>query len=210
MARKEITELTQLSGKKVGVLTDTGQTSVTARLTIEKAGASASYLALGKFDRIFAALATGEIDAGTLPIDLRFSGEIRYGWNAFPLNEFGSPSVFATTRRLISSDRSLVTNVMRGFTDTINLFKTRPDVVVPLLQRYLYIEDLKAAQDLHAFHVPVFRKVPSPLLSGMPQLREYLAKAYPGANALKEVDIADSSFTDELERTGFIDRLYAA
>jgi len=38
MTRKEITELTQLSGKKIGVLTETGQTSVATRVTIEKAG----------------------------------------------------------------------------------------------------------------------------------------------------------------------------
>ncbi len=43
----------------------------------------------------------------------------------------------------------------------------------------------------------------------MPALRELLAAKYPGATSLKETDIADSSFVDELERTGFIDRLYA-
>jgi ABC-type nitrate/sulfonate/bicarbonate transport system substrate-binding protein len=210
MTRKELTALAQLSGKKVGVPTETGQTSVTARLTIEKAGATATYVSLVKFDRIFGALAAGEIDAGALPIDLRFSGEAGYGWNAFPLNEFGTPSIFATTRRLIASDRDLVMNVMRGFVETIHLFKTRPDIVVPLLQRYLNIDDPKAAKDLYAFHVPVFRKVPGPLLPGMSKLREFLAKTHPGANALKETDIADPSFTDELEKSGFIDRLYAA
>ena len=209
MTRKEITELAQLSGKKVGLLTETGQTSVTARLTIEKAGAQATYVPLVKFDRIYAALAAGEIDAGALPIDLRFSGEARYGWNAFPLNEFGTPSIFATTRRLIASDRDLVMNVMRGFVETIHLFKTRPEVVVPLLQRYLGIEDAKAARDLYAFHVPVFRKVPSPLLTGMPKLQEFLAKTYPGAMSFRESDIADRSFIGELESNGFIDRLYA-
>jgi hypothetical protein len=155
-------------------------------------------------------LAAGEIDAGALPINLRFSGEARYRWNAFPLNEFGTPSIFATTRKLIASDRELVMNVMRGFVETIHLLKTRPDVVVPLLQHYLSIEDRKAANDLYAFHVAVFRKAPSPLLPGMPTLREFLAKTYPDAMSLKESDIADSSFIDELERSGFIDRLYAA
>jgi hypothetical protein len=48
MTRKEITELAQLSGKKVGVLTETGQTSVTARLTIEKAGAKANLCTAGQ------------------------------------------------------------------------------------------------------------------------------------------------------------------
>jgi hypothetical protein len=43
----------------------------------------------------------------------------------------------------------------------------------------------------------------------MQTLRDVLAKKYPAAAALKETDIADSSFIDELERSGFIDRLYA-
>jgi ABC-type nitrate/sulfonate/bicarbonate transport system substrate-binding protein len=210
MTRKEITQLDQLTGKKVGVLTETGQTSVAARISIEKAGATATYVPLIKFDRIYAALATGEIDAGALPIDLRFTGQVRYGWNAFPIHEFGTPSIFASTRKLITSNRELVMDVMRGFVETIHLFKTRPEIVVPLLQRYLNIEDRKAAEDLYAFHVPVFQRVPRPSFPGMQTLRELLAAKYPAAASLKEADIADSSFVDKLERDGFIDRLYAA
>src|SRR4029077_11401559 len=141
MTRKEITQLAQLDGKKVGVLTETGQTSVATRITVEKAGATATYLPLIKFDRIYAALAAGEVDAGTLPIDLRFSGQARYGWNAFPIDTFDTPSVFATTRKLMASNRQLVMNAMEGLVETIHLFKTRPDIVVPLLQRYVKLED---------------------------------------------------------------------
>ena len=210
MTRKEITQLAQLAGKKVGVLTETGQTSVAARIMVEKAGATASYVPLIKFDRIYAALAAGEIDAGALPIDLRFTGQVRYGWNAFPIHEFGTPSIFASTRKLIASNRALVMSVMQGFVETIHLFKTRPDIVIPLLQRYLNIEDRKAAEDLYAFHVPVFQKIPRPSFPGMQTLRDLLAAKYPAAVSLQETDIADSSFVDELERNGFIDRLYAA
>jgi ABC-type nitrate/sulfonate/bicarbonate transport system substrate-binding protein len=209
MTRKDITQLAQLGGKKVGILTETGQTSTATRITVEKAGATAIYLPLTTFDRIYAALASGEIDAGALPIDLRFTGEARYGWNAFPMSSFDSPSIFATTRKLIASNRELVMNVMRGFVETIHLFKTQPDTVVPLLQRYLKIEDRKAAEELYAFHVPVFQKVPRPSFPGMERLREFLAAKYPAAVSLKETDIADSSFIDELEQSGFIDQLYA-
>jgi ABC-type nitrate/sulfonate/bicarbonate transport system substrate-binding protein len=210
MTRKEITQLAQFGGKKVGVLTETGQTSVATRITVEKAGATAIYLPLIKFDRIYAALAAGEIDAGALPIDLRFNGQVRYGWNAFPIDAFDTPSIFATTRKLIASNRELVMNVMQGFVETIHLFKTRPDVVVPLLQRYVKIEDRKVAEELYAYHVPVFQKVPRPSFPGMQALREFLVSKYPAAVSLKESDIADSSFIDEIERSGFIDRLYAA
>ena len=103
MTTKGITELAQLGGKKVGVLTETGQTSVAARITVEKAGATAIYLPLVTFDRIYAALASGEIDAGALPIDLRFTGQVQYGWNAFPMSSFDTPSIFATTRKLVAS-----------------------------------------------------------------------------------------------------------
>jgi NMT1/THI5 like len=208
MTRKDITQLVQLDGKKVGVLTETGQTSVAARITVEKAGARATYLPLIRFDRIYAALAAGEIDAGALPIDLRFTGEVRYGWNAFPIDEFGTPSIFATTRKLIASDRALVTSVMQGFVETIHLFKTRPDINVPLLQRYLNIQDRRAAEALYEFHVPVFQKSPRLTFPGLQKLRDLLAVKYPAAASMKESDIADSSFINELERSGFIDRLY--
>src|SRR6476646_6500367 len=198
MTRKEITQLAQLDGKKVGVLTETGQTSVATRITVEKAGATATYLPLINFDRIYAALAAGEIDAGALPIDLRFTGQARYGWNAFPIHEFGTPSIFATTRKLIASDRAVVMKVTQGFVETIHLFKTRPDIVVPLLQRYLKIEDRKAADELYAFHVPVFQRIPRPSFPGIQTLRQLLAAKYPAAASLKETDIADSSFIDEL------------
>ncbi len=97
---------------------------------------------------------------------------------------------------------------MQGFVETIHLFKTRPDIVVPLLQRYLKIDDRKAAEELYAFHVPVFQRIPRPSFPGMSTLRELLVTKYPAATALKESDMADSSFIDELERNGFIDRLY--
>lgn len=208
MTRGGTAQLGDLTGKKVGVLSETGQTSVATRITIEKAGGQATYLPLVTFERIYAALAAGEIDAGVLPIDLRFNGELRYGWKAFPMFSFGTPSIFATTRKLIRNDRPLVMNVMQGFVETIHMFKTQPDIVIPLLQRYVKIEDREAAEALYAYHVPVFQKVPRPSFPGMDTLRGFLLKKYPAAASLKESDIADFSIMDEIERSGFVDRLY--
>jgi hypothetical protein len=101
-------------------------------------------------------------------------------------------------------------DVMKGFVETIHLYKTRPDIVVPLLQRYLNIEDRKAAEELYQFHIPLFQKVPRPSFPGMQTLRELLAPKYPAAASLNQADIADDSFIDDLERSGFIDGLYAA
>lgn len=77
VTRRRQTDLSQLAGRKLGVVTGTGQTSVAARLTVEKGGTSATYVPLMKFDRVYAAPTAGEVDAGALPIDLRFTAEHR-------------------------------------------------------------------------------------------------------------------------------------
>ena len=212
--RREHTTLGHLAGKQVGLISDaySGQSGVQTRLTVEKAGVTATYVRLGTFENIYAALAKGDIDAGVLPIHMRFSGERLYGWNIFEITglEADVPTVFATTRKLIGSNRDLVMRVMRGYVETIHAFKTQPDVFVPVLQRFLNISDRKVVEDLHKFYVPLFPQAPRVSLSGgMQAIRDTLSKKYPSAQKLQESDISDSSFIDELEQSGFIQRLYA-
>jgi len=161
-ARREITSLSQLNGKKVGVLTDvySGQTGVITRLAIEKAGATANYVGLGTFENIYAALVAGEIDAGALQIDYRFVGQQQYGWNVFDTEDFGVPSIFAATRKTIAVDRESALAMVRGFVETIHLFKTNPDIVVPLLQTFLHFSERKAVEDLRAYFAPLLPAVP--------------------------------------------------
>lgn len=213
LARPEYTALAQLEGKTVGVISDavSGQTGVETRLAVEKAGAKAKYVGLGNFQNVYKALAAGEIDAGVLQIHQRFAGQRQYGWNAFDIVSTGLPSVFVTTRRLIAADRGLAQKVVQGMVEMIHLFKTQNDFVIPLLQRFLQIEDRKTVEDVHSFYVPLFPAIPLVGLgeSGMRSLRDRFARRFPGAATLRESDIVDSSFVEELDKSGFIQRLYA-
>ena len=212
MTRREFTSLQQLDGRKVGVLTNatSGQLGINTRLAVEQAGATASYVGLGTFENIYKALAAGDVDAGAMPVDLRFLGETEYGWHAFPSAGLGLPSVFATTRRRIREDRELVLTVVRGVVETIHLFKTRPDIIIPLLQRFMSFKDRRTAEAVHTFYVPLLPAAPRPdLSSGIPMLRKIFATRYQAATQLQETDIADASIIDEVERSGFIKRLYA-
>jgi ABC-type nitrate/sulfonate/bicarbonate transport system substrate-binding protein len=157
VARPEFTKLEQLGGKRVGVLVDpySGQTSAMAHLTLEKAGVTATYVSLGTYRRVYEALRVGDVEAGSLPVDFRFLGESRYGWNSFETAPFGAPSVFATTRSVIASDRDMVLRVVRSVVETIHVFKTQPEVVVPLLQRYLNFDDRNAVERLYEFYAPL-------------------------------------------------------
>ena len=121
------------------------------------------------------------------------------------------PSILATTRRRVRESRELVLTVVRGVVETIHLFKTRPDTVVPLLQRFMNFKDGRNAEALHAFYAPLFPANPRPdLSSGIQSLQKLFAARYPAVANLQENDIVDASIIDEVERSGFIERLYGA
>jgi ABC-type nitrate/sulfonate/bicarbonate transport system substrate-binding protein len=212
--RPKLKSLAELDGKRIGVLSDatSGQTGINARLTIEKAGATATYVGLGGYGNIYKALIAGEIDAGPLPLHLRFAGERRYGWNIFSLAFGGAiPSVFATTRKLIATNRELVMRVAQGFIRTVHTFKTQPEVYIPLLQRFLQVNERELVADQVRFYLPLFPQVPRMALSaeGLQSIRDTFAKTYPAARDVQEADFTDSSIVDELEQSGFIAALYA-
>lgn len=212
MTRREFTSLDQLAGKRVGVLTDafSGQTGVNTRRTLEKMGVIATYPGLGTYQNIFAAMVSGDIEAGAAPIHLRFLGERQHGWHAFPMDSLDLPSVFATTRKMIVSNRDVVLRAVRSMIEAVHLFKTRADITVPLLQQFLDIRDRGAAEDLHKYYVPLFSPDSKASLGeGMQDVRDTFAKKYPAVEKMQERDIVDSSFIDELEQNGFIQKLYA-
>ncbi len=121
------------------------------------------------------------------------------------------PSVFATTRKLIATNRELVMRVAKGFIQTVHAFKTQPEVYIPVLQRFLQVSDRKLVEDQYRFYVPLFPQVPRMALSaeGLQSIRDTFAKTYPAAQSVREADFTDSSIIDELEQSGFIGKLYA-
>jgi hypothetical protein len=179
------------------------------QVLLKKWDVPATVVSLGSFQAIYKALGAGEIDAGYLPVDLRFLGQNEFGWNAIQGLPVGGGGI-VTSRRLIASNRELVFQFVQTCVDTIALFKTRPDIVIPLLQRFLQIDDRSSVEQLHAYYAPLFQATPRPTFaSEIQQLRDIVSPKYPAAANLQPEDLSDASFVDELERTGYIGRLYS-
>jgi ABC-type nitrate/sulfonate/bicarbonate transport system substrate-binding protein len=208
MSKRDITKPQQLAGARIGGVDAKGQFGKYVEGLLDQWGVSASVLTLGSFKTIYEALGKGEIDAGYLPVDLRFIGQQEFGWNSLAGIPIGAGGI-VTTRRLIVANRDLVSRFVMASVDTIALFKTRPDVVVPLLQKFLDISDRNAVEALHAYYVPLFRATPRPTFdSDLPGLRATFSREYPAAENLRSDDLCDASFVADLERSGYIDKLY--
>jgi ABC-type nitrate/sulfonate/bicarbonate transport system substrate-binding protein len=201
MTAADIKDLRQLTGKKVGVLTDaySGQAGVTTRKTIEQGGGVAEYVGLGSYENIYNALAAGEIAGGTMQIDRRYMGERQYGWNVFPAFRLGLPSVFATTRRLVAADPALVKRVMRVLLETIAFFKREPAAAMPVLQRALALDDPALVEEIYRHYAPLFPDVPVPAIAdSISALHDLFRDRYPAADKLREADIVDTAPLDSV------------
>jgi len=146
---------------------------------------TATLVPLGTFGRIYAALGSGEINAGTLPFDYRFRGPREFGLNVIETPSTGfSPAAVGCTRRLITANRSIVARLVKGYVEAIHLFKTMRADVVPLLQRFLGFKDRGAVEAAYDFYAPRFQPLPRPSASGIQKLLHELAVDRPAAGVL--------------------------
>lgn len=209
LARPGINEPRQLEGARIGVLTDTGQTTIGVRRALRLWGVTARLVPLGTFGKIYAALGAREIDAGALPFDYRFLGPREFGLTVLEAPGSGfQPAIVGATRKLIADNRPLVVRLVQGYVETIHFFKTRRAEAVPLLQRFLMFKDRKAVEDAYDYYAPLFQRLPRPATAGIQKLLDELAPNDPRARALSPEAVLDASFLDDLERSGFVTKLY--
>jgi hypothetical protein len=61
-----------------------------------------------------------------------------------------------------------------------------------------------------AYYTPLFQSTPRPtFVSEIEPLRAIVLRKYPAGSAIRPEDLAGASFVDELDRTGYITRLYS-
>ncbi len=209
LARRSISRPAQLAGARIGVLSEIGQTGVTLHVALRAWGVTAALVSLETNAKIYGALAAGQIDAGVLPFDYRFRGPREFGLNVLDPPSTGfHTAVVGCTRRLIAADRSLVGRLVQGYVETIHFFKTKRAAVLPLLQKFLEFPDRRTVEEAYDFHVSRFQALPRPSPQAIQRLLDELALERPATEGLSPADIVDTSFLDDLERTGFVKKLY--
>jgi NitT/TauT family transport system substrate-binding protein len=118
-------------------------------------------------------------------------------------------TAFVTSRAFLKSKPEVVKKFMMAMATAIHEYKRKPDVAVPLTQRFLDVKDEANARAAYAAYVKVYPDVPRPSLKGISLVLQEIAKKEPKAASAKAEQFVDTSTLDALEREGFFAKLAA-
>jgi NitT/TauT family transport system substrate-binding protein len=157
-----------------------------------------------------AALSRGTIDAAALS----FPGYAKAQKLGFTMlwdssKEIAYPWIEVVTRRsTIQRDRERVLSYMKAHLEGIARFKQDATFGRRVIKRTLKIDDEGLVSDSYLLFAKTFSIIPYPNVNGMHTSIEYVAQTRPDVSRHKPEEFIDASFVDELEKTGFIKKLY--
>jgi NitT/TauT family transport system substrate-binding protein len=213
---KTIKQPDQLKGKTVAVTRFGSSTDFALRYALERYGLApekdVSILQAGNMPAIVAALETGRIQGAMLSAPFTLKAKAM----GFPLMadlqmlglEYQHTGL-ATTQALIKSRPDLVRNAMKAYVEGIHYYKTHRAESFAILAKYLKTDDAEVLGEVYDdVGLKLTAEKPYPTLRGIEIMLRELAAKNPKSSAPRPEDFVDLSFVQELDRTGFIDRLY--
>ena len=213
---KTIKQPDQLKGKTVAVTRFGSSTDFALRYALERYGLApekdVSILQAGNMPAIVAALETGRIQGAMLSAPFTLKAKAM----GFPLMadlqmlglEYQHTGL-ATTQALIKSRPDLVRNAMKAYVEGIHYYKTHRAESFAILAKYLKTDDAEVLSEVYDdVGLKLTAEKPYPTLRGIEIMLRELAAKNPKSSAPPPEDFVDQSFVQELDRTGFIDRLY--
>jgi len=214
MVRPEIKRPEDLKGKTIGVTTFGSLTDFLVRYLAKKKGINPdkdfALLQIGADNERLIALRQGKIQGATLSHPA-FILAARAGfatlWDFFKEVEYPWSEI-ASTRSLIQKDRDLIMRYMRAHIEGIALFKKDPELGKKVIKKMLRLDDDALAQESWELFAKHRLAAPYPNIKGMKTSYDYVALTRPDVWNHKPEEFVDSSFVEELDKSGFIKKLY--
>ena len=214
MVRPDIKRAEDLKGKTVGVTTFGSLGDFLVRHLARQRGLNPdkdfALRQIGADPERLLALRQGNIQAATLShptfILAQRSG-FQILWDFFKDVDYPWSEI-ATTRTQIKQDRDLVMRYMRAHIEGIARFKQEPELAKMVIKKMLRLDDEPLAQESWELFAKHRLAAPYPNIKGMKTSYEYVAATRPQVWKHKPEDFIDASFVEELDKSGFIKKLY--
>jgi len=216
MARPEIKRAEDLKGKKVGISRFGSATDFGLRYAEEqwpvKRQRDFAVIQMGGVTDVYGALRAGALDAGVVNAELAILAR-RDGYRELiDIAKMGinfPTSSVVTTRSYIKRNENTVRKFVRGFVEGVHFGKTQRAAAINIMKKYLRSSDAAMFDELYEMYIMRnIPRIPWPSPEALKTVLDQMAETDPRVANLKPEQFIDARFFQELEKEGFIQRLW--
>ena len=212
-AKPEIRTMADLKGKVLAVTLPGATTDFAARVLVQQAG-----LALGKdvkiiylkgMAEILAGISQGNADAGifTSPTTLKArNAGLKELINVTEKNIPMIHAAFASTKDYLKSHPEEVRRFLQGYLEGIKVARADAELAKQIIGKYTKTTDRDDLEDSYRTFFPAWERVPVVPVASVQTMLNFAA--HPAAKTAKAESFIDNSALLELDKSGFIERLY--
>jgi NitT/TauT family transport system substrate-binding protein len=215
LAQKETKTLDQLKGKRLAVSRFGSASDLAARLILQRYGLvpdkDVTILQTGGTSTRLSALSKRSVDSTVLTPEF-FNVAKKAGFTIlvdptqydipFPQLEV------LTSRTFLKSHSDVVTRYMRAIIEGIYMVKQNPEPTIRALSKYLKIDDRDALEEVYRLYKEIYPPVPYPSPAAIQTQLTWMAERDPRAKNAKPEQFIDGTILREIEKSGFVARLY--
>ena len=108
----------------------------------------------------------------------------------------------------IVEDRDTVMRMVKAHVEGIAYFRNNKDFAIRVLSKQLKMSDRETLENSYDTYKQDFISVPYPIMKGLEATYDYVAQTRPEIRGRKPEEFMDPSFIAELDKSGFIKKLY--
>ena len=115
-------------------------------------------------------------------------------------------AAFASTREYMKSQRDQVRRFMQGYIEGIKVARNDPELTKQIIAKYTKTDDKADLDDSYKTNASAWERAPYVSLPAVQTMLDFAN--HPAGKKSKPEQFVDNSVVAELEKSGFIDRLY--
>ncbi|HEY1235200.1 MAG TPA: ABC transporter substrate-binding protein [Candidatus Binatia bacterium] len=212
-SKPELRQLSDLRGKVMGVTLPGSTTDLTARILFQQSGLvpgkDVQVTHLQGMPDIITALTQGRIDAGVVSapttLKLRQAG-FKELVNVAARNVAMIHAGLATTRDFIKNNPDKVRRYVQAYIEGTKIARTDPQTTKQIIGKYTKTENQEDLDETYNTYAKVWEAAPYVSAAGMQTLLNFSVN--PAGKTAKPEQFIDNSFVADLDKSGFIEKLY--
>jgi len=213
IADPKITKPTDLKGTRMAIDRLGDYSDFRARKVLERFGLEPQkdvvLLQIGGQTGRFAALKGGQVQSTFVAAPLTLVARKAGFRSLVDLADLGFPSTSASLvvmKSTVDRNEKEVSAVMRAISRALRVFKSDRETGIRSLARFMKLNDPEALDETWRSQAKIYQEVPSPAVSGIKMVKDFLGQTDPKVAQLNVDEIVDGRFVERIKREARVDR----